>query len=73
MSNTIAGLATEENLARLASPSDRRLGREILEEGGVVITSSAPHGVTAFVTPAGGQKRTVEMTADASGLHCRCT
>ena len=73
MSNTIAELASDENLERLATRSDRRLGREILAEGGVSITSSSPQRVTALVTPVGGQRRTVEMTADTAGLHCRCT
>ena len=73
MTETIAHLAAEENLARLATPSDRRLGREIAAQGGVVLTSVAPRHVTALVTPRGGQRRTVEMTADGTGLHCRCT
>lgn len=73
MSSNIAELASDGNLARLATRSDRRLGRQILDEGGVLITSSTPRKVTAFVTPVGGQKRTVEMTADENGLHCRCT
>jgi hypothetical protein len=73
LSHTIPEIATDDYLASVATRSDRRLGKEILEAGGMDITSAAPQRVTALVTPAGGQKRTVELTADTSGLHCRCT
>jgi len=73
LSVTVARLATDDTLSRLAIPSDIRLGREIAEQGGVVLTSVAPDRVTALVTPPEGQRRTVELTADETGLRCRCT
>jgi uncharacterized Zn finger protein len=71
--DTIAGFATDTYLKRLAQPANFRLGQEIVRGRGVVVTSANPHRVTALVTPPGGQRRTVELSADAAGLHCRCS
>ncbi len=63
----------DEHLNRLAHPSDIRLGREIVNEGGVEILEFSPSRVVAHVKPSGGQKRTTELFATGDSLKCRCT
>jgi uncharacterized Zn finger protein len=71
--DSIDDFINEKSLRTLATPADFRLGREIEERGKVEILESSNSKVVAKVQPAGGQKRTVVLTATPQGLKCKCT
>ena len=62
-------------LVRLATPANLRLGRKIVDQGGVELAPSGPLRASAKVggVAAAGQRRTVELTSTASGLEWSCT
>jgi uncharacterized Zn finger protein len=68
---SVADLADDTLVRRLASPSDLRGGREIAATGGVEFVKRGPLRVIARVT--GGQTRTVELTATPTGLEWSCS
>jgi uncharacterized Zn finger protein len=74
---SVADLLGPEILARLAKPANLRLGREIVEDGGVAWIGAGPTTVAAKVggVPAAEQRRTVELRATQAGLEwsCACT
>ncbi|MGZ3274871.1 MAG: SWIM zinc finger family protein [Caulobacteraceae bacterium] len=75
--NSLADLLVHDTLTRLAKPANLRLGRAIVEEGGVEFVRVEPARMTARVggTPASPQRRTVELTAASGELSwsCACT
>jgi len=62
-------------LVRLATPANLRLGRKIVDQGGVELAPYGPLRVSAKVggVAAAGQLRTVELTSSASRLAWSCT
>jgi uncharacterized Zn finger protein len=68
---SVADLVSPEALEKLATPANRRLGREIAAGGGVEFVEHGPLRVKAKVT--GGQRRTVELEARPDGLSFRCS
>jgi uncharacterized Zn finger protein len=74
---SLADLLVPDALARLAKPANLRLGRAIVEEGGVELVRVEPARITARVggTPAAPQRRTVELKAAFGKLDwsCACT
>ncbi len=72
---SVADLVENAALESLATPSNRRLGRQIVAEGGVELTTFAPLHVTATVgpTPASPQKRTVDLRVEDGRLRWSCT
>jgi hypothetical protein len=70
---TLKSLISDESLQKLATPSDLRLGKEIIETGSVEIIENSPFKILAKATARDGQKRTVELFATDEGLKCSCT
>jgi hypothetical protein len=70
---TLSELLQEDPPQARATPSDYRLGQAIYAGGGVRNIAYSPFQVHAKVKPAGGQTRTVIMTATEKGLTCGCT
>jgi uncharacterized Zn finger protein len=71
----IADLLGPERLARLATPANLRLGREIAAAGDVQLTAVQPLSIEAKVggTPASGLRRTVLLQSTDAGLSWSCT
>jgi uncharacterized Zn finger protein len=72
---SVADLAEPKALADLATPANLRLGREILDQGGVELTRLEPLHVSAKVggVAAADQRRTVELISGPAGLAWSCT
>jgi uncharacterized Zn finger protein len=70
---SVADLTDEDSLLRLSSRSNFRLGREIVESGGVELVEFGPLKVVAEVTPPGEVKRTVTLASTGDGLRWKCT
>lgn len=71
----IANLVDHGVLARLATPANLRLGRKIVDQGGVEL---APLGQLRVSAKVGGvaaavQRRIVELACGAAGLEWSCT
>lgn len=62
-------------LEALATPSNLRLGRQIVAEGGVEMISADRSHVRAYVgkVPSAVQKRTVDLFRGEDGLKWSCT
>jgi uncharacterized Zn finger protein len=73
----IADLVTDDHITRLATPANLRLGRKVVEEGGVELVDVGPARITARVggTATAPQRRTVGLAAEAGTLDwsCSCT
>jgi uncharacterized Zn finger protein len=71
----VADLVEPEAVTQLATPSNLRLGQDILDQGGVELTRFEPLRVTAKVggVAAADQRRTVELVSGAAGLEWSCT
>jgi uncharacterized Zn finger protein len=72
---SVADLVEPEAVARLATPSNRRLGREILDQGGIELIRVEPLRISAKVggVAAADQRRTVELISGPAGLEWSCT
>jgi uncharacterized Zn finger protein len=72
---SVADLVEPEALAHLATPANLRLGRNILDQGGVEPTRSESFRVHAKVggVAAADQRRTVELISGPAGLQWSCT
>lgn len=68
---TITELVNEAALHLLATPSNYKLGHDIVATGGVTLHTVTPEHVTAKVI--GKQLRTVELNATEHGLKWKCT
>jgi len=68
-------MATDDEIATLATPSNVRLGREIADTGGVTITQKDEDTITARVQPEDGSTRSVRLvrTEDGWAGTCSCT
>lgn len=74
MSSLVATLGVDDLAAR-TKPFDLRAGRAIVSEGGVKITLLEPARAKAIVggVASAGQRRSVELSADAGMLRWSCT
>jgi uncharacterized Zn finger protein len=72
---SVADLVHHGVLVRLATPANLRLGRKIVDQGGVELAPSAPLRASARVggVAAADRRRIVELTSSASGLTWSCT
>lgn len=72
---TVADLTRPDALKTLATPANVRLGQAIVDQQGVAFVTFDPARITAKVgaVPAADQRRTVELTAEPSGLRWSCT
>jgi uncharacterized Zn finger protein len=72
---SVADLVEPEAVSHLATPSNLRLGRDILDQGGVELTRFEPSHVSAKVggVAAADQRRTVELISGPAGLEWSCT
>jgi uncharacterized Zn finger protein len=71
----VADLIEPETVAHLATPSNLRLGQDILDQGGVELTRVEPLHISARVggVAAADQRRTVELVSGPAGLEWSCT
>ncbi len=73
----VADLVDHRVLARLATPANLRLGRKIVDQGGVELTQLGPLQASAKVggVAAAVQRRKVELAHGTAGLKwsCACT
>ncbi len=72
---SVTALITPGQVERLATPSNMRLGQQIVAEGGVADLVIASGHVKARVggVPSADQTRTVELFAGDDGLKWSCT
>ena len=72
---SVADLVEASAIEKLATPSDLRLGREIVAQDGVVLDDFGPLKVVARVggVPASATRRTVVLEATSQGLTWSCT
>ena len=74
---SVADLVEPEALARLATPANVRLGKQIVDQAGVEFTQFGPLRVRAKVggVPPAAQRRSVELSSGSNGLEwsCACT
>jgi uncharacterized Zn finger protein len=72
---SVVDLVEPEALAHLATPANLRLGRNILDQGGVELTLSESSRIRAKVggVAAADQRRTVELICGPAGLQWSCT
>lgn len=68
---SVAELVSPTQLEALATPSEYKLGREIVKNEGVELEEFGPQRVVAHAT--GGQRRLVELRATGNGLEYSCT
>ncbi|MDF2460706.1 MAG: hypothetical protein K0S68_109 [Candidatus Saccharibacteria bacterium] len=68
---TIFELVSPPALESLSTPSEYKLGREIVRNEGVELEEFGPQRVVAHAT--GGQRRLVELRAAPEGLDYTCT
>jgi uncharacterized Zn finger protein len=68
---TIFDLISPATLETLSTPSEFKLGKEIVRNEGVELEEFGPQRVVAHAT--GGQRRLVELRATAAGLDYTCT
>lgn len=68
-------IIASDQIERLATPSNLRLGRQIVAEGGVERLPAEPRHVKARVgkVPSAEQARTVELFVDDGELKWSCT
>jgi uncharacterized Zn finger protein len=71
----VADLVDHGVLARLATPANLRLGRRIVDQGGVELAAMGPLRISAKVGgfAAAVQRRLVELAHGAAGLKWSCT
>jgi uncharacterized Zn finger protein len=71
----VTDLVEQKAVAHLATPSNLRLGRDILDQGGVELTRLESLRVSAKVggVAAADQRRTVELFSGPAGLEWSCT
>ena len=72
---SITSLIQPGQIAALATPSNLRLGQQIVTEGGVEQLPAGPEHIKARVgkVSSAGQMRTVELFAGEDGLEWSCT
>jgi uncharacterized Zn finger protein len=72
---SIVDLIGSNELKRLATPANLRLGHEIVEQGGVAVIEATPDRVIAKVggVRAADGRRTATLTLGQSGLEWSCT
>jgi uncharacterized Zn finger protein len=68
---TIFELVSPPALESLSTPSEFKLGREIVRNEGVELEEFGPQRVVAHAT--GGQRRLVELRATPDGLDYTCS
>jgi hypothetical protein len=73
--NSVADLVDDASIKTLATPSDFRLGQEIVDMNGVEFTEFTPLKVVASIDTPATQRRTTVLEATPAGLtwHCTCT
>ena len=69
----VTSLITLEEINRLASRSNLRLGKAIAEEGQFVVEKENTYGQTVRITHKNGQPRTVHVESTPKGLRWKCT
>jgi hypothetical protein len=72
---SVADLVHHGVLVKLATSANLRLGRKIVDHGGVELAWHGPLRASAKVgdLSAAAQRRIVELTSSASGLEWSCT